>query len=64
MRRFHEDENYNDRMFDIVEDFKHDVYKALIPVMREYTMRNIVDPVRLLDRHIDEIIYRLDDEFN
>ena len=65
MRKFYEDENYRDHMSDIEEDFKHDVYKALLPVIKEYFMRSHrVDPIRLLDRNIEEIIFRLDDQFN
>ena len=62
MRRFYEDENYSDHMFDIEDDFQHDVYRALLPIMIKYGRKHGVDPIELLDRHMEEIIYHLDDE--
>ena len=68
MRRFREnddymDEDFDQRMWEIEDDFVHDVYGALVPVMRTYGRKRGVDPIKLLDRHIGEIIWRFRDEF-
>ena len=68
MRRFREnddyiDEDFDQRMWEIEDDFVHDVYGALVPVMRAYSRKRGVDPIKLLDRHIDEVIWRFMDEF-
>ena len=68
MRRFREnddyiDEDFDQRMWEIEDDFVHDVYDALVPVMRTYSRKRGVDPIKLLDRHIDEVIWRFMDEF-
>lgn len=62
MRRFYENKNYRDYILDIEDEFKHDVYIALLPIMKEYSRKRGVNPLRLLKRHIEEIIYHLDDE--
>lgn len=64
MRRLYEDENYSDYMFDIEDDFQHDVYRALAPIIRSYSRKRGVDPIELLDHCIDTIILRLEEEFS
>lgn len=64
MRRFYEDENYHDYIFDIENDFQHDVYRALAPVIRSYSRKRGVDPIELLDRYMDTIVLRLEEEFS
>lgn len=64
MRRFYEDENYRDYIFDIENDFQHDVYRALAPVIRSYSRKRGVDPIELLDRYMDTIVLRLEEEFS
>ena len=68
MRRFREnddyiDEDFDQHMWEIEDDFVHDVYGALVPVMRAYGRKRGVDPIKLLDRRIGEIIWRFRDEF-
>ena len=63
MRKFYEDENYDDYRFDIEDNFQHDLYNAIIPVMRRYSRKRGVDPFELLDRYIDITILRLKDYF-
>ena len=69
MRRFHEnddyiDEDFDQRMWEIEDDFVHDVYGALAPVIRSYSRKRGVDPIELLDHCIDTIILRLEEEFS
>lgn len=57
-------DSFDEERFNVEDDFMHDVFKALVPVVMKYKRRLDGDPISVLERQIDSIIWYLEDEIN